>query len=132
MVARMIDEIGGEKALRDLVEEFYDIIEKHPLGANILKLHFRGHGLNHVREEQFNFLSGFLGGRRYYEEKHHHMNLKLMHAHVPISLEDAENWLTCMDMALENVGQSGASVERLRTAFRRVALVLVNDLPSSD
>lgn len=29
-------------------------------------------------------MSGFLGGRQYYLEKHRHMNVKEIHAHVPI------------------------------------------------
>lgn len=124
----MLEEIGGEDRLRKLVEDFYDLIETLPEGENIKKLHARGHGLDHVREEQFNFLSGFLGGRRYYEEKFGHMNVKLMHEHIPITRQDAEDWLTCMDKALAQNGMSGPPIETLRAAFRRVALMLVNDL----
>lgn len=128
MKQSMLEQIGGEDALRKLVNDFYDIIETVPEGAEIKKLHDRGHGLAHVRLEQFNFMSGFLGGRRYYEEKFGHMDVKLMHEHVPISEADAENWLTCMDMALEANGLAGPEVERLRGVLRRVALLLVNDL----
>lgn len=128
MTKRMIDTVGGEAALSKLVNDFYDLIETIPEGENIKKLHLRGHGLGHVRVEQFNFLSGFLGGRRYFEEKHGHMDVKLMHAHVPISDEDAENWLTCMDMALRANGLEGAEVDKLRRVLRKIALLLVNDL----
>ena len=128
MTKTVIELIGGDDKLRELVETFYDEIETNPLGENIAKLHLRGHGLNHVRTEQFNFLSGFLGGRRYYEEKHRHMDVRLMHAHVPISTEDAENWLKCMDIALDHVGMEGPHIDRLRQVFRRIALMLVNDL----
>ncbi|MFV0244041.1 MAG: group II truncated hemoglobin [Qingshengfaniella sp.] len=128
MKKTMLEEIGGEDRLRKLVNDFYDLVETLPEGENIKKLHARGHGLDHVREEQFNFLSGFLGGRRYYEEKFGHMNVKLMHEHVPISQQDAEDWLTCMDKALAQNGMTGPAVNKLRAAFRRVALLLVNDL----
>lgn len=129
MKKTMLAEIGGEDRLRKLVNDFYDLVETLPEGENIKKLHARGHGLDHVREEQFNFLSGFLGGRRYYEEKFGHMNVKRMHEHVPISQQDAEDWLTCMDKALAQNGMTGPGVDTLRAAFRRVALLLVNDLP---
>ncbi len=125
---RMIDSIGGETVLRQLVKDFYDIIEVHPKGEVMRVLHGRGHGLAHVREEQFNFLSGFMGGRRHYEEKHGHMNLKLMHAHVPITAQDAEDWLDCMDMALEKNALAGPEVDQLRQSFRRICYMLVNDL----
>lgn len=124
----MLDQIGGETALRQLVEDFYDLVEVLPEGETLRKLHLRGHGLDHVRTEQFNFLSGFLGGRRYYQEKHGHMDVKLMHAHVPISVQDAEDWLTCMDRALAKNDLAGPEIDRLRAVFRRVCMLLVNDL----
>lgn len=128
MTDSILDQLGGEPALRRLVNRFYDLVETDPRGENLMRLHFRGHGLAHVREEQFAFLSGFLGGRRYYAEKHGNMEVRLMHAHVPIALEDAESWLALMDQAIADEGHSGPDVERMRAAFRRVALILVNDL----
>lgn len=102
-----------------------------PEGENLRKLHLRGHGLEHVRAEQFNFLSGFLGGRRYYQEKHGHMDVRLMHAHIPITLQDAEDWLTCMDRALANNTLTGPKIDRLRSVLRRICLMLVNSLSSN-
>lgn len=128
MAESILDQLGGEPALRRLVNRFYDLVETDPRGENLMRLHFRGHGLAHVREEQFAFLSGFLGGRRYYEEKHGNMEVRLMHSHVPIALEDAESWLTLMDQAITDEGHAGPHVERMRAAFRRVAMILVNDL----
>ncbi len=130
MKKKMIDIIGGEDILFKLVNDFYDLVETVPEGKNIKKLHLRGHGLNHVRAEQFNFLSGFLGGRRHFEEKHGHMNVKLMHAHVPISLKDAEDWMACMGMAFDKNGLQGPEIDMLRESLRSVALLLVNDLKS--
>jgi hemoglobin len=124
----MIDHIGGESGLRRLVEEFYDLVETLPEGESLRKLHIRGHGLDHVRAEQFNFLCGFLGGRNYYKEKHGHADVRLMHAHVPISVQDAEDWLTCMDAALVQNGLAGPEIDRLRAVFRRICMLLVNDL----
>lgn len=124
----ILDQIGGEAALRRLVNRFYDLVETDPQGENLMRLHLRGHGLAHARDEQFNFLSGFLGGRRLYQERHGHADVKLMHAHVPIRLQDAEDWLALMNRAIDDCGLSGTYVERMRAAFRRVALVLVNDL----
>ncbi|MBL0373990.1 globin [Rhizobium sp. KVB221] len=125
----VLEQLGGEQALRELVTRFYDLIETDPRGANILRLHFRGHGLNHVRQEQFDFLSGFLGGRRYYLENHGNMDWRLMHAHVPIREKDAEDWLELMDQAIVDGGHSGPHVETMRAAFRRIAYLLVNELP---
>jgi hemoglobin len=118
--------LGGEDALGVLVNAFYDLIETDARGENLRRLHFRGHGIPHARIEQVNFLSGFLGGRRYYEEKHRHMNVREIHAHVPITLIDAENWLDLMELALKNCGHGADIRTRLMTSFRRVAHILVN------
>lgn len=125
----VLDDIGGETRLRDLVEHFYDLIETLPEGSNIRRLHSRHHGLAHTRVEQFNFLSGFMGGRSYYKEIHGHMDVRQIHAHIPVRVEDAENWLAVMDMALKDEGHEGPHIDKLRSVFRRVAMLLVNDIP---
>ena len=124
-----LDDIGGEQKLRDLVELFYDLVETLPEGSNLRRLHARGHGVAHARVEQFNFLSGFMGGRAYYQEKHGHMDVKLMHAHVPIRRADAENWLICMRTALAEEAHVGSHIDKLNAAFERVAMVLINEVP---
>ncbi|PVA09476.1 cyanoglobin [Pelagivirga sediminicola] len=127
MTETVLDKLGGEDALRQLVEHFYDLVESRPEGAQIVRLHMDGHGIAATREQQFNFLCGFFGGRHYYKELHGHMNVKLIHEHIPILQKDAEDWLGLMDRALADLGHSGAHVERIRATLRRVALVLVND-----
>ena len=125
----LLDDIGGDDSLVTLVNRFYDLVETLPEGAHLRKLHGRGHGIAHARVEQVDFMSGFLGGRQHYRERHGHMDVKLIHEHVPIRIEDAENWLVCMDNALTDEGHSGPHIDKLRAVLRRVALILVNDVP---
>lgn len=122
----MIDRIGGEEKVHMLVDHFYDLIETLPQGQAIMEMHLKGHGLSHVRPAQFEFLCGFFGGRRYYHERHGHMNLREIHAHVEIRAEDAEDWLAVMDRAMGDVGVDAAIRAQLNTTFRRAALMLVN------
>ncbi|KPD12303.1 group II truncated hemoglobin [Phaeobacter sp. 11ANDIMAR09] len=124
-----VDQIGGEIQLRNLVERFYDRMETDPAVHALHRLHFRGHGLNHTRQAQFEFLCGFLGGRAYYKERFGHMNMREIHAHVPIREADAELWLETFDAALHDCAMEGPAVERLRASLRRAALSLVNDVP---
>jgi len=125
----LIEQIGGEEPVAELVTRFYDLMETRPEAYEIHRLHFRGHGLEHTRAEQLNFMIGFLGGRQYYREKHGHMDLKEIHAHVPIREEDAEIWLETWEMALSECGLEGDHIERLKMIVRRVARKLVNDVP---
>lgn len=122
----MIDRMGGEPAVHDLVERFYDLIETLPQGAAIMAMHQKGHGLAHVRPAQFEFLCGFFGGRRYYHERHGHMNLTEIHAHVEIRTQDAEDWLAVMDRAMQDTSVAQPMRDQIMATFRRAALRLVN------
>lgn len=124
-----LDQMGGEPELRALVKAFYDLVESDPAVHELHRLHFRGHGMEHIRSEQFNFLSGFMGGRPYYMEKHGHMNVREIHAHVPIRVADAEMWLETFDRALEERELGGPHIDKIRATLRRVALMLVNEVP---
>lgn len=109
--------LGGEKAVRDLVEVFYDIIDFEPEGHALKLLHLRGHGVAHSRIEQFNLLPGFLGGPKLYAEKHGHSNVREMHQHVEINAEARGAWLKCMTIAMNrlNIEETGVT----RSAHRR-------------
>ncbi|MDX5351368.1 MAG: group II truncated hemoglobin [Paracoccaceae bacterium] len=122
----MIDRIGGEAKVHQLVNHFYDLIETLPQGRTIMEMHLKGHGLAHVRPEQFDFLCGFFGGRRYYHEHHGHMNLREIHAQVEIRLQDAEDWLAVMDRAMAETDVPQKERAEIMATFRRAALMLVN------
>ncbi len=122
----MIDRIGGEEKVHHLVDHFYDLIETLPQGRAIMEMHLKGHGLSHVRPAQFEFLCGFFGGRRYYHERHGHMNLREIHAHVEIRTQDAEDWLAVMDLAMKDTAVPAEQAAQIMAAFRRAALSLVN------
>lgn len=118
--------VGGEDGIRRLVETFYDIVEHHPSGHIVNLLELRGHGVAHARIEQFNFLSGFFGGPNLYAEKYGHSNVRLMHEHVEINTEAKDAWLTCMDMAIDEIGLEPDLKKRLMANFTAVATMLVN------
>ena len=122
----LYDQMGGATAIHRLVETFYDIVEQEPEGKPLLLLHLRGHGVAHSRIEQFNFLSGFLGGPRLYVERYGHSDVRQMHAHVAIDRAARDAWLRCMEMAIDRVGLTAEVKSALMKHFTRVADMLVN------
>ena len=108
-------ELGGEEAIRRLVEAFYDIVEQDEEAAPLHLLHLRGHGVAHSREEQFNYLCGFFGGPSYYVMRHGHSRLKEIHQHVEIGPELRDLWLKCMRRAV----QTAEIPERYRETVMR-------------
>jgi hemoglobin len=122
----MYEQIGGEEPLRRLVDHFYDIVETHPDGEPVHRLHLQGFGVAHLRQAQFDFLSGFLGGPRYYVERMGHSNVRQMHAHLAIGPAEVRSWLRCMAHAVEKAGIPADVGSRLMQHFTRVAEALRN------
>ncbi|MEQ1943908.1 group II truncated hemoglobin [Mesorhizobium sp. VNQ89] len=115
------ERLGGDNGVRALVETFYDIIEQEEYAADLHLLHRRGFGVAHSREEQFNYLSGFLGGPQRYVMKHGHARLKEIHEHVPIGPEMRDLWLRCMAEAMDRLGLDGELSSLLTRHFKAAA-----------
>jgi len=96
------DLIGGEEALRRVVDRFYEIMDTDPAAATIRAMH--GDDLGPIGEKLFEFLSGWLGGPPLYAKRTG--SVCLTHAHAPFEIGDAERdaWLMCMRRALEDEG----------------------------
>jgi hemoglobin len=116
--------IGGEAGARSLVKAFYDLVDNDPVGMPLLSMHNKGHGVAHAREAQFEFLSGFLGGPQLYAERHHHSNVRTMHAHLSIGSVERDAWLLCMEKALRKVNVEADTRLFLMNHFTRVAKAL--------
>lgn len=117
----LYDSIGDEEGVRNLVETFCDVVERDPDAKELHLLHLRGHGVAHSRIEQFNFLSGFLGGPQYYVLKYGHAHLREMHAHVPLGVTERDVWLACMVKAIGKAGLGLQTAEQLMRHFTRAA-----------
>jgi len=122
----LYEALGGATGIAQLVQVFYDLVEKHPEAHLLHLLHLRGNGVAHSRLEQFNFLSGFLGGPKLYVEKHGHSNVRAMHEHVEISVKGKDIWLKCMEMAIDEIGVDSDIKHKLMKNFMTVANQLVN------
>jgi hemoglobin len=86
--------MGGEAALRRLIDRFYDIMDRDAEFAGIRAMH--APDLGPMRASLFEFMSGWLGGPRLY-------NKCMMSAHAPFAIGPAERdqWIACMDRALQ-------------------------------
>lgn len=116
--------IGGESAVRALVESFYDHMDAEPSFATIRALHPAD--LTRSRSKLFEFLSGWLGGPGLYVEKYGHPRLRARHAPFPIGEVERDEWLACMRKALDDRGVGGELRAFLDSRFAHVADFLRN------
>jgi hemoglobin len=116
------DAIGGDEAVRALVDAFYDHVEQDsPL---MKRLH--DDDLTESRQKLYEFLSGWLGGPPLYIEKHGHPRLRMRHAHVAIDEEGVSEWLRCMGMAMDDRGIEGPLRAFLEERFTHTAHFMRN------
>jgi hemoglobin len=111
--------IGGQERVKALVERFYDLMDLQPEFARLRQVH--GPSLDQARERTFWFLCGWLGGPQYYTEKFGHPRLRMRHMHVPIGIQERDEWLACMDRAMGETDVPQELRARLQTSFFQTA-----------
>jgi hemoglobin len=115
----LYDLIGGETGLRSLVDRFYDLMDSSPEAKDIRAFHAKS--LNQSREKLFMFLSGWSGGPALYVEKYGHPRLRQRHMPFSIGERERDQWLWCMNKALDESGFVPSVVEYLRSRFAEVS-----------
>jgi hemoglobin len=116
--------LGGEKGLRSLVDRFYDLMDSSPEAATIRAFHAKN--LKQSREKLFMFLSGWSGGPQLYVERFGHPRLRMRHFPFPIGAVERDQWLWCMNQALDESQFDPRVVEYLKARFAEVADAMRN------
>ena len=113
------ERLGGEAALRRLVDRFYELMDTLPEAWEIRKLHPQD--LTGSGDKLFKFLSGWLGGPPLYWEEYGHPRLRARHLPFPIAERERDQWLHCMYAALDEQVQDAELREGLKRAFAQTA-----------
>ena len=111
--------LGGDAAVRELVERFYDLMDLEPGYAQLRALHAAD--LAHAREKLYLFLCGWLGGPSLYIERYGHPMLRSRHLPFAIGIRERDQWLACMEQAMVERGVPESLRQRLRQAFFQTA-----------
>lgn len=109
------ERVGGEPAVRELVDRFYDLMDLEQSFAGIRALH--PPELEGSRDKLFWFLCGWLGGPSHYIERFGHPRLRARHLPFSIGILERDQWLACMGQAMDELGIEQALRERLAEAF---------------
>ena len=113
------DLIGGEAAVRALVERFYDLMELDPAYADLRATH--GSDLAGTRDKLYWYLCGWLGGPPHYSDRFGHPRLKMRHMAFSIGVAERDQWMACMDRAMLEVGVEAGLRQQLRSSFFQIA-----------
>jgi len=118
------ERLGGTEAVRALVDRFYDLMDLEAAYADLRRVH--GSDLGSARDKLTWFLTGWLGGPDLYIERFGHPRLRARHLPFSIGVVERDQWLSCMNQAMEEQGVDEDLRVRLLQAFFQTADWLVN------
>lgn len=114
----------GEPGIRELCNAFYDIMDTLPEAADVRAMHARD--LGPMKEKLAEYLIGWMGGPPLYADKYGTVCMTTPHEHFHIGPEERDQWLLCMDKALERTGASQELVTMLSIPIYRIADAIRN------
>lgn len=91
--------MGGYEGVKQLVAEFYAIMDRESEFAVIRDMHPPHREL--TLDKLTRFLCAWMGGPRLYNEKYGAISIPGVHAHLSITEREKEQWLGCMHKALQ-------------------------------
>jgi hemoglobin len=117
-------QLGGDPALRRLVDRFYQLMDELPGAATIRAMH--PPDLTQAKERLFLFLSGWLGGPPLYAERFGQPRLRRAHLEFAIDTAARDAWMECMTRALDEQVADATLRMQLQAAFFKTADFLQN------
>jgi hemoglobin len=111
--------MGGDAGIRRLVDRFYDLMDSAPEAATTRALHATS--LKASRDKLHLYLSMWTGGPQTYVEQRGHPRLRMRHFPFSIGERERDEWLWCMDRALDEHDMPGELREALRGKLHGLA-----------
>ncbi len=116
--------MGGEPKVRELANRFYDIMSNAPEAADLYAIHPLP--LDNIRQKFFEFLSGWLGGPALFEQKYGHPRLRARHLPFQVDEKLRNQWMYCMDKALDEVVDNKLLRDGIRQSIGQLASHMIN------
>ncbi|MEO7964917.1 MAG: group II truncated hemoglobin [Gemmatimonadaceae bacterium] len=91
--------LGGDAGIRRLVDRFYDLMDTSPEAVHVRALHATS--LKASREKLYLYLTGWTGGPPVYVQRFGDPLLRMRHFPFTIGERERDEWLWCMDRALD-------------------------------
>ncbi|HBV62260.1 MAG TPA: globin [Rhodopirellula sp.] len=115
----LYEQLGSAEGVRALVDRFYELMDQLPEAKGIRDLHPAD--LTGSADKLYKFLSGFLGGPPLYVNEFGHPRLRARHLPFPIGVSERDQWVLCMETALQELVASDTLRETLVSYFQRTA-----------
>lgn len=109
--------IGEKKGVEKLVDSFYDIMDTAPEARACRQLHPAS--LEESRRKLKFFLTQWFGGPGTYSKLYGHPRMRMRHLKFKITSVEREQWLWCMDRAIEELKREQSISQELELFMRQ-------------
>jgi hemoglobin len=120
----------GDAGIRTLTDAFYDIMDELPEARDVRAMHAAD--LGPMKEKLAEYLIGWMGGPPLYADKYGTVCMTDPHEHYAIGPRERDQWLLCMDKALDKTTDDDELREMLKDPLFRIADAVRNRTESTD
>ncbi|AMO57338.1 globin [Endozoicomonas montiporae] len=124
MNAKTPYDILGDNGVKELASAFYDVMDELPEAASIRRMHVQD--LADIKQKLYEYLSGWMGGPHLYHEKYNTICMTKPHSHYQIGERERDQWLMCMNRALDRIDASDELKAMLKEPVFNVAEAIRN------
>ena len=117
-------QILGDEGIAALAAAFYEAMDELPQAQAVRAMH--AENLDMIEAKLAQYLTGWMGGPPLWFEEHGDVCLTKAHAPFHIGPNERDQWLACMDVALQKIGASDELVAMLKGPMYNIAEVVRN------
>lgn len=120
--------LGEQDGITKLVQKFYEIMETDPKASDCLNLHNLDQGkiTDESKTKLIYFLSGWLGGPNLFVKTYGPPMMRKRHIHVKITQNESDQWLYCMDKALDITKLKKKDKQSMMNSFTALTMRIQN------
>lgn len=112
----LFERVGGLSATRALANEFFDVMESDAKTKRLLEMHPKN--LYMSRFKLYKFLTQWFGGPKLFGEQYVNAQwLELKHRRFNFNDKESDQWLYCMNTAMDNLKYKPEIKEELLSLF---------------
>ena len=117
-------QILGKEGIRQLADAFYEVMDELPEAQTIRAMH--AENLDSIKDKLYEYLTGWMGGPPLYAAKYGSVCLTDPHKPYAIGPDERDQWVTCMEKALERIGASDELKQMLKGPIFQIADAVKN------
>jgi hemoglobin len=124
------DRIGGEPAIRKLVDRFYDLMDSDPHYAELRAMHEED--IFPMRASLTGFLTAWMGGPRTWYEERNGACIMSIHSKLGIGKDTAMQWVAAMGQAAKDTINDAPFAEAMMQAFAAMSSGMARNKSADD